>query len=131
MLFLNVALIVRYQIIDLARSFRVYDRFIVLNVVQFFFLLRFDVALKVSRRIFFIAIDAFLIIVYRFAFVEEMFMCAKLAFYVIAINFVDVFVFLTMKTLLNFTFFSKYSKIFFQSAIWPQSICSIELLVRP
>ncbi len=65
----------------------------------------FDVALKISCRVFFVAIDAFFMIVYNFAFVEKMFVYAKFAFYIIATNFADVFVFLTMKTLLNSAFF--------------------------
>jgi hypothetical protein len=82
-----------------------HDRLVVSNVVQFLLLLRFDVALKASRRVLFVAVDTLFVIVYCFAFVREMIMCAKIAFYIIATSFTNVIVFLTMKALLNSAFF--------------------------
>jgi hypothetical protein len=55
----NVSMI-RHQIVDDARCLRVHDRFVVSDVVQFLFFLRFDVALKASRRVLLLAVDAFL-----------------------------------------------------------------------
>ncbi len=87
MRFIDDASMIRYQIVDDARCLRVHDRFAVSDVVQFLFFLRFDVALKASRRMLLIAVDAFFMIVNRFVFVEEMIVCAKFAFCVVATNF--------------------------------------------
>jgi hypothetical protein len=43
--------------------------------------------------------------IYRFAFVEKMLMRTKFAFYIVATNFADMIVFLTIKALFNFAFF--------------------------
>jgi hypothetical protein len=83
----------------------VHNRFVVSDFVQFILLQRFDVALKASRRVLFIAVDALFVIVYRFAFVEEMFVCAKFAFYVVTTSFADVIIFLTVKALLDSALF--------------------------
>jgi hypothetical protein len=82
----------------------VHDQFVVSNVVQFLLLLRFDVALKASRRVLLVAIDAFFVIVYNFALIEKMLVCTKIAFYIVATDFVNVIVFLTMKALFNSAF---------------------------
>ncbi len=89
----------------ISREFFMYVIDLLFQISFNFFFLRFDIVLKVSRRMLFVAIDAFFVIVYRFAFVEEMFMRTKFAFYIVATNFVDVIVFLTMKALLNSAFF--------------------------
>jgi hypothetical protein len=103
--FVCAASIVQRRSVNLSRSLHVYDRFVVSDFVQFLLLLRFDIALKASRRVLLVAVDAFFVIVYRFAFVEEMFMRTKFAFYIVATNFADVIVLLTMKALLNSAFF--------------------------
>ncbi len=81
-----------------------HDRFVVSNDIQSFLLVRFNDALKTSRRMLFFAVDAFFMIVYCFAFVERMLVRAKITFDVITTSFVDVIVFLTTKALFEFAF---------------------------
>ncbi len=75
---------------------------------------------------FFFAIDIFFVIVYDFAFVEKMIVSAKITFDVIATNFVNMIVFLTMKVLFDFAFFFEviayFIKIIVQQLIFDSTI---------
>ncbi len=107
LIFIDDTLISRRCWIDFSRCFRVHNRFVVSNDIQSFFLARFDVALKASRRMLIFAVDAFFMIVYCFAFVERMLVCTKITFNVVTTSFADVIVLLTTKALLEFAFFFK------------------------
>ncbi len=112
--FVCAASIIHWRSVNLSRSLHVYDRFVVSDFVQIFLFLRFDIALKASRWVFLVAVDALFVIVYRFVFVEEIFMRTKFAFYIVASDFSDVIVFLTVKVLLNSAFFFEI----FANSMW-------------
>ncbi len=107
MRFIDDVSMIDHQIVDDARCLRVRDEFVVSNVFQFLFFLRFDDALKASRRMFFFAVDAFFMIVYCFAFVRKMLVRAEITFDVVTTNFVNVMILLTTKALLEFALFFK------------------------
>jgi hypothetical protein len=92
------------------RCFEMHEWFFILNYVEFLLFFCFNIALKTSCKIFINVINAFFVFIECFIFKRKMFACTEISCFVISTNFVDVIIFLVMKTLFNFEFFSKYSQ---------------------
>jgi hypothetical protein len=100
----DVKLIFYRRCVFIWRCFEMHERFVILNRVEFLFLFCFNVALKVSRKLFVDVINTFFLFVECFAFELRMLARTKIAFFIISTDFVDVILFLTSKTLFDSAF---------------------------
>jgi hypothetical protein len=91
----------------ICRCFEVHERLVVSYRVEFLLLLRFNVALKASRRMLVDAVNTFSVFIECSAFERRMLARAEIAFLIVSTNFVDMIILLTSKALFDFTFLFK------------------------
>ncbi len=83
------------------RWFEMHEWLVISYRVEFLFFLRFNVALKASRRMLVDAINTFSVFIKCSAFKRKMLAHAEIAFFIVSTSFVDIIIFLTSKTLFD------------------------------
>ncbi len=91
----------------ICRCFEMHERFVISYYVEFLLLFRFNVALKTSRQILVDAVNTFSLFIEYSALKRRMLARAKIAFFIVLINFVNMIILLTLKTLFDFAFLFK------------------------
>jgi hypothetical protein len=85
----------------ICRCFEMHERFVVSYRVESLLLLRFNVALKASRKMLVDAVNTFSVFIECSAFERKMLARAEIAFLIVSTSFADMIVLLTSKALFD------------------------------